>query len=1190
MHRIAMDRGGTFTDCVLVRGDGSVTTAKVLSGDDAPVRGMRALLGPDLDVRTVSCAIRLGTTVATNALLEHTGALVALVVTEGFEDLLTIGTQARPDLFDVRVARPPPLPWRVLATPLRGTPWGEEQGTYDEKDLRARLLRARTDGCEAVAVALVHGIAVPDLERRVGELARDVGFTEVVLSHEAAHRVGLLARAETAVVDASLSPAVKRALAVLESAMPASALLVLQSTGDLVSSSHARGKDLVLSGPAGGVVATRALVRARDIREAIAFDMGGTSTDVARVTDEIRTVFEKEIAGVHLWTPHVDIETVAAGGGSIVSHAHGVLVVGPESAGAVPGPLAYGHESARALTVTDLNVLLGRLPGDRFPIPLVKDAAAHALRELAATLPDAEPPEVVAERALALADARMAEAIRRVTLARGHDAATHTLVVYGGAGGLHMCGVAERLGIRRMIVPPRAGLFSAWGIAQAERGLTRVTDVGPFVVDDDGMTQIEQETRALEGAMWSALGPDEKSSLHMQIALRERGAEDTLTLEFVDDETAAALEARFRALSLSTYGFSREERSIEAVRLIARVSSREAVPTAPSLPDGDGTPLRRTRVFERGRWHDGILLYMREALVRGRAYMGPLVVVDADATAFIASAYAVVRDSDDALVVTRVESANELPSDVDDVTSTSLALHAGAFTSIAEDMGEILRKTATSVNMRERLDFSCALFDDEGALVVNAPHIPVHLGAMQESVRAVIAAHPTMARGDAYVTNDPSGGGSHLPDLTVVSPVFVDDEDAPAFFVASRGHHADVGGITPGSMPPFSRTLDEEGVLLSALPLCRDGVLLERELRATLTKGPFPSRDVDGNLADLAAEVAANHRGAMSLRDLVARNGIAHVRRAMRAVRAWSARAIEDAIEALPDGERTFTDALDDGTPIVVRVSKESPRRLRIDFTGSGSVVDGNLNAPRAVTVAAVLYALRVLAGRPIPLSAGCLDPVSLVIPTASLLDAPPASAVCGGNVETSQRVVDVLLAALGVCAASQGTMNNLTFGTVGSDDQIQQMNGSTSIEMSAGVRSYYETIGGGAGAGPGFMGASGVQTHMTNTRITDVEVLERRFPVRVVRFAIRPGTGGRGRMRGGDGIERTLTALAPLDGAILSERRERAPFGLDGGLPGAVGENLLNGRSIGGKARFVLAPGDVLTIRTPGGGGYGTP
>jgi 5-oxoprolinase (ATP-hydrolysing) len=1184
-----MDRGGTFTDCILLGDDGSVTTTKVLSSDEAPVTGARVLLELAPAEPIPPCAFRIGTTVATNALLERAGARVAFVVTEGFADVLAIGTQARPDLFDVRAARPRALPFRVVTTSARGSPWGEELGVLDERDLREKMARAREEGCEAVAVALLHGTVVPDLERRVGVLAREVGFDEVVLSHEAASGVGLLARAETAVTDASLSPHVTRAFVALERAMPGCSILVLQSTGDLVPSSEARGKDLVLSGPAGGVVATRALVRARGLSEAIAFDMGGTSTDVARVTTEARTVFEKEIAGVHLWTPHIDIETVAAGGGSIVRLDHGVLVVGPESAGAAPGPLTYGHPDAAFLTVTDLNVVLGRLPADRFPLPLVEERAMRALADLAASIPDVDSPEELAERALALADARMAEAIRRVTLARGHDAKTHALVVYGGAGGLHMCAVAARLGIRRMLVPPLAGLFSAWGIAQASRGRTRFVDVGPIAVDDEGVRQLRVEALDLVTAVRGATASSASLvDVCLQVALREPGAEDTILLTLNDDDDACALIARFHEEARALYGFVREARGVVAVRLVARASSTDATPVRTPLPDGDGQPTSLSRIFASGRWHENVPVFARESLVRRQVHHGPLLVLDRDATAFVATGCTVTRDDDDVLIVECVDDAHTAVSD-DVATATSLALHAGAFTAIAEEMGEILRRTAVSVNMRERLDFSCALFDADGVLVVNAPHIPVHLGAMQESVRAVVAAHPSMARGDAFVTNDPQGGGSHLPDLTVVSPVFVDDEPAPAFFVASRGHHADIGGTTPGSMPPFSRTLEEEGVVLSAVPLCRGGVLLEREIRALLLAGTFPARDVDGNLADLAAQVAANHRGVGLLQGLARQAGSDRIARTMRAVRAWSAQAIEDAIESLSCESRVFADALDDGTPIVVRVAKEGARRLHIDFTGSGGAVEGNLNAPRAVTIAAVLYALRVLAARPIPLSAGCLDPITLTIPAGSVLDAPAGCAVCGGNVETSQRVVDVLLAAFGVCAASQGTMNNLTFGTVSSDARARRFDTSRTLETEP-VASYYETIGGGGGAGRSFAGASGVQTHMTNTRITDVEVLERRFPLRVTRFAMRPQTGGAGQMRGGDGLEREFVALAPLDGSILSERRDRSPFGLLGGEPGARGENLLNGLAIGGKARFVLRAGDVLTIRTPGGGGFGSP
>ena len=960
----------------------------------------------------------------------------------------------------------------------------------------------------------------------------------------------------------------------LSAELPGSRLLVMQSSGGLVLADRFRGRDAVLSGPAGGAVATARVAEAAGVQAALGFDMGGTSTDVCRVEGLPERIYEAEVAGVRLRSPMIDIHTVAAGGGSLCRRAGQRLTVGPESAGAEPGPLCYGHPDATEIALTDVNLALGRLRSERFPFPLDRDRSTEALTRLSQQVPDLDGMEAVAEGFLEVAHEAMAGAIRKVSVARGHDVRRHALVVFGGAGGQHAAALARRLDIDVVLFPPFAGVLSAYGMALADVEHHGVRDAGPCSLAEVAALEVPLAELTKEGAAsLEAQGFSADRQTHLRrLDLRYQGTETVLTLAApaLDER---ALRRAFEDRHRRTFGYVRPDAAIEVVA--ARLESRGRAPS-PDLvePPRAGAPEPfEAEVFIDGAWRS-VPALPREALGEGRRLEGPALVLEATGTIVVEAGFVLEggatlrmrRTSEEAPGGREGTRRDRSPATPDPVR---LEVYNHRFMALAEQMGEVLRRTASSVNIRERLDFSCALFDGEGALIANAPHIPVHLGAMSESVKAILRQHPDMKPGDVFVTNDPAAGGSHLPDITVVTPVF-DGDGARRFFTASRGHHEDVGGITPGSMPPFSRSLSEEGVVLRGLRLVREGTLDLEGVRSALCSGPHPARRPDGNLADLEAQMAANETGARLLRALVDREGRAEVEAYMGFVREDAARRVRAAIQRLDPEARRFEDALDDGTPIVVAVETTDDGGLIIDFDGTGPASEGNLNAPRAVTVAAALYVMRSLVGAPIPLNSGCLAPIELRIPSGSLLDPPEEAAVAGGNVETSQRVVDVLLGALGQAAASQGTMNNLTFG----DDRF----------------GYYETIAGGAGATPRGPGRSGVHTHMTNTRITDPEVLEARFPVRLVRFGLRAGSGGRGRHRGGDGIIRELEALRPLRVSILSERRTRSPFGLEGGGPGAAGRNLVDGRDVGGKVQTQVEAGGRIRIETPGGGGYGAP
>ena len=1170
-----IDRGGTFTDCIgYDRTTGQLSVLKVLSSDRAPMIGIRRLLGLEPDAPIPPCEVRLGTTLATNALLERKGVRSALAITRGFADLLLIGDQTRPDLFALSIEREPPLPEGVIELDARLAPDGATTVLQpDATELADVLARWGATGIKSLGVVVMHDHAAGVLERPIAEAAARAGFEFVSLSHELSREAGFLARAETTSLDAYLTPLLRTYLAALSKELPGSTLRLMQSSGGLTDAERFRAPNAILSGPAGGVVAAARIAEQAGLSRVIGFDMGGTSTDVSRYGGEYELGYERMIAGVRVRAPSLSVHTVAAGGGSICRFDGTKLSVGPESAGAVPGPLCYGRPEARELTVTDLNLLLGRIVESAFPFPLATDRARAALESLTAEVRAKGydySPEALAEGFRAIADLHMAEAIREISVARGYDVRDYALVVFGGAGGQHACGVARRLGIETVVFHPLAGVLSAYGIGLSDVTFHGEREVRGARVRPSSATDLEPLFAELEAEGRRQIGAKARDGalrIARRVDLRYLGTETVLTLPVASfDELAASFDAE----QLREFGHDRPDHPIELLAVRVEVGRHRELSTSFEAPASGPPrgPKEHTRLFFGDAWLEQVPVYERSALPRGATLQGPALVTDPTGSIVIEPGFDLDVEPTGLLVLRARgaaaplvdSSAEERPDPV------TLEIMSHAFMAIAEQMGQVLRRTALSTNIRERLDFSCAVFDRHGGLVANAPHIPVHLGAMSESVQAVLREHPELEAGDVYVTNDPARGGSHLPDVTVVAPVH-DGDRTLRFFVASRGHHADIGGITPGSMPAFSQSLAEEGVVLSGVRLVHRGKLDREGLFEKLASARFPARRPLENLADLQAQVAAVHVGGELLRRLCDESGLELVERYMQFVQDDAAHRVLEAIQKIGLGEHRFEDALDDGTPIKVRLEVQ-PERLSIDFSGSGPALTGNLNAPRAVTLAGVLYFLRALVGHKIPLNGGCLRHVSLFVPEGSVLHPPPLCAVAGGNVETSQRVVDVLLGAARALAGSQGTMNNLTFG----DETF----------------GYYETICGGAGAGPDFDGASAVHTHMTNTRITDPEILERRFPVRLIEFSVRRGTGGEGRRRGGDGVVREFEFLRPLDVSLLSERRERAPFGLDGGGSGTPGRALLNGKVMPGKFAVRVEPGDRLRIETPGGGGFG--
>jgi 5-oxoprolinase (ATP-hydrolysing) len=1166
-----IDRGGTFTDVVARAPDGRLIQHKLLSEhpevyQDAAIAGIRTLLGLAADDPIPADAleaVKMGTTVGTNALLTHQGEPTLLLVTAGFADALEIGDQARPDIFALDIRKPRPLYARVAEARERMGADGTALLPLDTDALVQTLAEARQAGYRACAIAFLHAWKNPAHELRAGEMARAAGFTQVSLSHQASPLIKFVPRAETAVLDATLSPPVRHYVSQVAAALPAGTRLeFMQSNGGLVPAKAFQGKDSVLSGPAGGLMGMAKVGQAAGFDKLIGFDMGGTSTDVSLYAGEFERTLDTRIAGHRVRVPMLGVHTVAAGGGSILHFDGSRLLAGPESAGSLPGPLCYRRGGP--LTVTDANLLLGRLQADHFPAlfgpggdqPLDRDGVAQAFDRLAGEVNQAlglaYTPERLAEGFLAIAVEHMADAIRHITLARGVNPVDYALVSFGGAGGQHACAVAERLGVGQVLVSPFASVLSAYGIGLAERRGLRL--------------------EAVEAPLSTFLDrplPESMPGISHRALLRYVGSDTVLAISL---DTPDAMATRFHAEHQRRFGFADPERALICVALETETVSGGGEPRACPGPSTPATPLGQRPVYLAGAWQTAALYAWRD-LAPGQVVAAPALLVEPGSTLVLPPGWQAVKTQRGDLLLTALHHRSLRP-DPHSPDPAWLTLFNRRFMSIAEDMGRVLQNTARSVNIRERLDFSCALFDAQGNLIANAPHIPVHLGSMGDSVAAILARFATELRpGDAYLINSPYAGGTHLPDITVVSPGF-DATGRLAWVLASRAHHADVGGISPGSMPAASRHIDEEGCRSEGLCIARAGRFLEDAVRAWLGDGPLPARNPDQNLADLQAQIAANALGQRLMAQLAEEVGGEAVAAYMGFVQDNAEAAVKRLLHRLEAG--CFEVPLDEGSVIRVTVSLDRDAgRARIDFTGTSPQQPGNLNAPASIAHSAVLYVFRTLLEEDIPLNAGVLRPLDIVIPPGSQLNPAWPAAVVAGNVETSQNIVDALYGALGRLAASQGTMNNFSFG----DSRHQ----------------YYETLCGGTGAGPGFAGASGVHSHMTNSRLTDVEVLELNYPVRVERFGLRRGSGGTGQFPGGDGVVRKICFLAPMQANLLALRRKAGGFGLAGGGPGLLGRQWIersDGRreELDGLSGFTLDAGDCIVLETPGGGGYGAP
>jgi 5-oxoprolinase (ATP-hydrolysing) len=1196
-----IDRGGTFTDIVARRPDGSLMTHKLLSENpeqyrDAAVAGIRHLLGlkagEAVTPEQVEC-VKMGTTVATNALLERKGEPTLLVTTQGFRDALRIAYQNRPRLFDRQIVLPELLYSRVIEAQERMGAHGDVIQALDEDHLRERLWAAFDAGLRSAAVVFMHGYRYTEHEHTAARLAREIGFTQVSTSHETSPLMKFVSRGDTTVVDAYLSPILKRYVDQVAGEMPGVKLFFMQSSGGLTDAHAFAGKDAILSGPAGGIVGMARTAALGGHAKVIGFDMGGTSTDVSHYAGAFEREFETQVAGVRMRAPMMSIHTVAAGGGSILAFDGSRFRVGPESAGANPGPACYRRGGP--LAVTDANVMLGKIQPQYFPRvfgPQADEALSlsaaqaqfHALAEQTG-----RSAESVAEGFIEIAVQQMANAIKKISVARGYDVTRYTLQSFGGAGGQHACLVADALGMTRVLVHPLAGVLSAYGMGLADQNAIREQAI-ELPLGDEAMPEVQQCLDALADAARLELAQQGVNAgsvvVHQRVHVRYQGSDAALVVPFGD---LASVRSGFEAAYRQRFAFLMQGKGlmVEAVSVEAVVASDAPAEPRHAMHPARDVPTREVvRMFSGGQWLDAALV-VREDMRPGDVVPGPAIIAEKNATTVVEPGWEAALTELDHLVLER-----RIPRAVTYAAGTQadpvlLEVFNNLFMNIAEQMGLQLQNTAYSVNIKERLDFSCALFDAAGNLIANAPHMPVHLGSMGESIKTVIRENAgRMQPGDVYVLNDPYHGGTHLPDVTVITPVYLGDSAPPTFYVGSRGHHADIGGTTPGSMPPFSTRIEEEGVQINNVKLVDQGVLQEVEILALLGSGAYPSRNPQQNLADLKAQIAANQKGVQELGKMVEQFGLDVVQAYMGHVQDNAEEAVRRAItqlsHRLKDGQ--FTLPLDNGAQIQVAVRIDAASRSAVvDFTGTSPQQTNNFNAPTAVCMAAVLYVFRTLVDDDIPLNAGCLKPIQVIIPAGSMLNPNPPASVVAGNVETSSCITNALLGALGVSAGSQPTMNNFTFG----DAQHQ----------------YYETISGGSGAGGvfdqtgalegGFNGTSVVQTHMTNSRLTDPEVLEFRFPVRLLGYSLRKGSGGAGRWQGGEGGVRRVMFLQPMTASILSNGRVHPAFGMAGGHAGAPGLNRVvrgNGsvETVAHIGQVEMQPGDVFEIHTPGGGGFG--
>ena len=1190
-----VDRGGTFTDLVALKPDGALTTHKLLSENperyrDAAIQGIRDLLGlgPDDAIPDSAVdAVKMGTTVATNALLERKGDRTLLVITRGFADQLRIGYQNRPKIFARRIVLPELLYECVAEVTERYTAEGEELAPVDLDEARAALRTAHDDGIRSVAIVFMHGYRFHDHEAAVARLAREIGFTQVSVSHEVSPLMKLVGRGDTTVVDAYVSPILRRYVDQVAGSLGDVRLMFMQSNGGLTDAHFFQGKDSILSGPAGGIVGAARTAAMAGFTKLIGFDMGGTSTDVAHYDGEYERAFETLVAGVRMRAPMMRIHTVAAGGGSILFFDGARFRVGPDSAGANPGPACYRRGGP--LCVTDANVMVGKIQPEFFPrvfgpngdqpmdAKVVQQKFAALAKEIETATGDKRTPEEVADGFLRIAVENMANAIKQISVQRGYDITDYTLNCFGGAGGQHACLVADSLGMKRVFIHPFAGVLSAYGMGLADQRVMRERAV-EVALGDDLMATLDAALDAMEADGRAAMNrqgvAEKRTSAVRRAHVRYEGTDTAIEVEY---GTRQAIVAAFEAAHRAQFGFASPEKGHIVEALSVEVIGAGEVIEDPVLALSDGTlpdPLATVEMYAAGAKHP-TPVYDRDALLPGCKVDGPAILKEANATTVLEPGWQAAVTKHNHMILTRVVPLPRRVAIGTQADPVMLEVFNNLFMSIAEQMGGVLQNTSYSVNIKERLDFSCAIFDTAGDLVANAPHIPVHLGSMSESVKTVARQRAgAMKPGDVYMLNTPYNGGTHLPDVTVITPVFRKGTDTVLVYVASRGHHAEIGGITPGSVPPYSRHIDEEGVLLDDVLLVAAGTLLEKETEAVFTGAKYPTRNFHHNLGDLKAQIAANEKGVRELNRMVEHFGLDVVRAYMQHVQDNAEETVRRVIDTLKDG--SFAYDMDIGATIRVKISVDKvARSARIDFTGTSAQQNNNFNAPSAICMAATLYVFRTLVDDDIPLNAGCLKPLDIVIPEGCMLNPVYPAAVVAGNVETSQAITDALFGALGIMGAAQGTMNNFTFG----NDRCQ----------------YYETICGGGGAGPDYDGADGVHTNMTNTRLTDPEILEWRFPVLLESFSIRRGSGGAGAHRGGDGVIRRVRFREAMTASILSGHREIPPYGMAGGAPGRIGRNYVIRKDgtvepLKGTDSTEVEPGDVMVIETPGGGGYGKP
>lgn len=1179
-----IDRGGTFTDVVARNSEGQITSLKLLSEnsaqyEDAAVEAIKRLTETDknqpIDPGKIE-SVKMGTTVATNALLERKGDPTLLLITKGFKDALKIGYQARPRLFDLNVILPEQLYKQVIEVEERIGPDGDIITPLNLEKIRKELEAALRKGITSIAIVTMHGYKYPDHEIKLAEFAKEIGFQQISTSHQTSPLMKLVGRGDTTVVDAYLSPILKRYINKVEDEVGDIPLYFMQSNGGLANSKHFQGKDAILSGPAGGIVGAVKTAKHSGYSKLIGFDMGGTSTDVSHFNGEYERTYETVVAGVRMRTPMMNIHTVAAGGGSILHYDDQRFRVGPDSAGAYPGPACYRNDGP--LTVTDCNLLLGFIQPVYFPKSFGENSdqgvdleiVKAKFNKLKSTSDISI--EEIAEGFLDIAIENMAAAIKKISTEKGYDVRDYTLVSFGGAGGQHACKIADTLGIKKIFLHRFSGVLSAFGMGLADLRTIKEETVEKKLSDqtesiiEEIATQLTKETKALLKDQ-----DVEEINFSRKAHIKYKGSDSTIEVDIASKDT---MKEQFENLHKKRFGFNAPDKELFIEKLtIEAFGGAGDVKLEKLIPDGK-LSITRTNIYRKGQWLEASVIHRNEIGTRLKEITGPAIIREDHGTNYLEKGWKAYNDQEHNLIFERAEELERKRAIGTDADPVQLEIFNNLFMSIAEQMGAVLENVAHSVNMKERLDFSCALFDKNGNLVANAPHMPVHLGSMGKSIQTIIHnRNGVMSRGDVYMLNDPYNGGTHLPDITVISPWFDKDADFPSYYVATRGHHADIGGITPGSMPPISKDINEEGILFDDFLLAENGIFKEKELKEILLSSKYPARNPEQNIADLKGQIAANEKGLRELGRITRHYSKETVTAYMDHVQNNAEEAVRRVINKLDDAEYYYP--LDNGAHIRVKVTVDKKNRSAVlDFNGTSPELNNNFNAPLAICHAAVLYVFRCMVDDDIPLNQGCLKPVKIIVPDKTLLNPSPPHAVVAGNVETSQAIVNCLFLAFGEMAASQGTMNNFTFG----NDYIQ----------------YYETIAGGMGATANNDGASAIQSHMTNSRLTDPEVLEWRYPVILKEFKIRENSGGKGKFKGGDGVERRIQFLEDMQAAIISNNRSIAPMGLMGGEDAARGENWLyaadgNIKSLGSSEEVAVKNGDIFIIKTPGGGGYGS-